>query len=179
MTSDPHERARLLIALAGTEKSCTERSGTEKPGAEQSWLAGHLASCTLCREFAESVGETIRELHAVPIAADWGLVAVTQMRVRQRARELQRRRERQWVMWVCCAAVTLCSAFTSVLLWFGFAWMGRQAQLSAPVWGTCYATFCLMPAILTGILLLSRGTHLADDNGSRQEWLGNRNQGGL
>jgi predicted anti-sigma-YlaC factor YlaD len=159
VTSDHHERARLLIALADTEKPDTER-----PGEEQSWLAGHLASCTPCREFAESVEETIRALHAVPVAADWGLVSATQMRVRQRARELRQRRERQWVMSVCCAAVTLSTVFTSVLLWFGFAWIGRQAQLSAPVWGTCYATFCLMPALLMGILLLSRGTHLADDN---------------
>jgi predicted anti-sigma-YlaC factor YlaD len=154
MTSDPHERARLLIALSDKD--------------EQSWLAAHLASCTPCRQFAESVGETIRALHAVPITANWGLVSATRMRVRQRARELQQQRDRQWVMWVCCAAVTLCSLFTSVLLWFGFAWMGRQVQLSAPVWGTCYATFCLVPAILTGILLLRRGTHLADDNRAGQ-----------
>lgn len=152
MTSDPHERARLLIALSDT--------GT--------WLTEHLASCAPCREFADTVGETIRALHAVPVAADRGLVSVTQMRVRMRARELQRQRERQWVIGVCCAAVTLCTLFTSVLLWFGFAWVGRQARLPAPVWGTCYAAFCLMPTILTGILLLSRGTHLADD----------RNQGG-
>jgi hypothetical protein len=46
MTSDHHERARLLIALAGAERS----------GAEQSWLAVHLASRTPCREFAETVG---------------------------------------------------------------------------------------------------------------------------
>jgi len=149
VTSDRHERARLLIALSDKE--------------EQSWLADHLASCTPCREFADTVEGTVRALHAVPIAADWGLVSATQMRVRQRARELQRQRERQWVIAVCCAAVTLCTAFSSVLLWFGFAWTGRQAQLSAPVWGTCYAAFCLMPAILTGILLISRGTRLADD----------------
>jgi len=153
MTTDPHERARRLIALSGTD----------------TWLAGHLASCAPCREFAESVADTIRALHAVPVAADRGLVSATQMRVRQRAGELQRRRERQWTVGVCCAAVTLCTAVTSVALWFGFAWMGQQARLSPPVWGTCYAAFCLMPVILAGGLLLARGTHLADD----------RHQGGL
>lgn len=156
MTQDPHERARLLIALSDGKLSSRE---------DQSWLAAHLASCTPCRGFVDTVGETIRALHANPVAADWGLVSATQLRVHLRARELQRRRERQWVIGICSAAVTLCTLFTSVLLWFGFAWIGRQARVSAPVWGTCYATFCLMPAIVTGLLLLSRGTHLADDNG--------------
>lgn len=152
MTSDPHERARLSIALGE---------------AETPWLAAHLASCAPCREFAESVGDATRALHAVSITADWGLVSLTKTRVRRRAQELQRRRERLWVIWVCSAAVTLCTAVTSVLLWFGFAWAGRATGVSALVWGTCYATFCLMPAILTGLLLLARGTHLADGNGER------------
>ncbi len=160
MNADLHERARLLIALSGPEGFSN---------AEQSWLAAHLESCAPCREFAENARETIRSLRAVSITAGGSLVSTTQMRVRQRAQELQRRQERLWVVCVCCAAVTLYAAFTTAVLWRGFAWMGEQARLSAPVWEIGFVAFCWMPAILVGILLLARGTHLADRNGSYQE----------
>jgi hypothetical protein len=91
------------------------------------------------------------------------------MRVRQRAYELQRQQERLWVIVVCCAAVTLCTAFTTAVLWYGFAWIGQQARLSAPVSEACFVIFCLMPAILAGILLLARGTYLVDHNSSYQK----------
>ena len=48
MNSDPHERARLMIALCGPE---------DVSNREQSWLAAHLESCPSCREFAESTGQ--------------------------------------------------------------------------------------------------------------------------
>ena len=160
MNTDLHERARLLIAL-----SCPEGASN----AEQSWLAGHLESCAPCREFAENSRETIRSLRATPITAGSSLVSATQMRVRERAQELRRRQERLWVIWVCCAAVTLSAAFTTAVLWFGFAWLGEQARLSAPVWEIGFLVFCLMPAILAGILLLAKGTYLADHDGAYGE----------
>jgi hypothetical protein len=91
------------------------------------------------------------------------------MRVRQRARELQRQQERFWVVCICCATVTLSAAFTTAALWRGFAWMGEQARLSAPVWQGSFAVFYLMPAVLAGILLLARGTFLADHNAPYQD----------
>lgn len=160
MKADLHERARLLIALSGPDEVCS---------AEQSWLAAHLESCVSCREFAENSRKTVRSLRATPIAAGASLVSTTQMRVRQRAYELQRQQERLWVIVVCCGAVTLCTAFTTAVLWCGFAWIGQQARLSAPVWEACFVIFCLMPAILAGILLLARGTYLVDHNSSYQE----------
>lgn len=160
MNTDLHERARLLIALSGPEGASN---------AEQSWLAGHLGSCALCREFAENSHETIRSLRAIPITAGTGLVCATQMRVRERVQELRHRQERLWVIWVCCAAVTLCAAFTTAVLWFGFAWLGEQARLSAPVWEIGFVVFCLMPAVLAGILLLAKGTYLADHDGAYDE----------
>jgi hypothetical protein len=159
MKADLHERARLLIALSGSE---------EAGSAEQSWLAAHLESCVTCREFAESSRKTVGSLRAAPIAAGATLVSTTQLRVRQRAHELQREQERLWVIWVCCGAVTLCTAFTTAVLWWGFAWIGQQVRISATVWEAGFAVFCLMPAILTGILLLARGTHLVDHNSSYQ-----------
>jgi hypothetical protein len=91
------------------------------------------------------------------------------MRVRQRAQELQRRQEWLWVIWVCCSAVTLFAAFTSAVLWRGFAWIGQQARLFPPVWEIGFVALYLMPAILTGILLLARGTCLVGHNGSSQD----------
>jgi hypothetical protein len=160
VNADLHERARLLIALSGSD---------EVSIVEQSWLAAHLESCVPCREFAENSRETVRSLRAIPITAGASLMSATQMRMRQRAQELQRQQERLWVIWVCCAAVTLCTAFTTVVIWRGFEWIGQQARLSAPVWEACFVAFCLMPAILAGILLLARGTHLVDSNNSYQE----------
>jgi hypothetical protein len=154
-----HERARLMIALSGPEGLSS---------AEQSWLALHLESCPPCRVFAQNSRETIRSLRGIPITASERLVSKTQMHVRQRAEELQRQQERLWVICACCAAVTLSTAVTTMALWRGFAWMGRQARLSAPVWEGGFVVFCLMPPVLAGIFLLARRTFLADHNDSYQ-----------
>jgi hypothetical protein len=126
---DPHERARLLIALSGPE---------QVPNPERSWLAAHLDSCVFCREFAESTGETIRLLRAIPITAGGSLVSATRTRLRQRTQELQRQQERLRIVWVCSAAV-------------------RDIG---------FVVLCLMPAVVTGILMLARGTYLADHKDS-------------
>ena len=160
-----HERARLLIVLSGAE----ELSGPEFAPNEQSWLSAHLEFCSSCREFQENSRETIRSLRAIPISATGSLVSATQMRVRQRAQELQRQQEYFWVICTCVAAVTLTSAISAAALWHGFEWMGRQARLSAPAWESSFVVFYLMPAVLAGIVLLARGTFLADDTGRYQE----------
>ncbi len=160
MNTDLHERARLLVALSGPE----EISGTE-----QAWLAAHLESCAACREFAENSQATIRSLRAIPITAGARLVSTTQLRVRQRAQELQLRQERLWVISICCAAVTLCTTLTTAVMWSGLAWVGQVARLSPPVWEIPFAVLCFMPGLLVGILMLARGTHLADRNGPYQE----------
>jgi hypothetical protein len=165
VNSDPHERARLMIALSGPEG--LSNAGLRR--AEQSWLAQHLDSCASCREFTESMGAAIRWLRGIPITAGGSLVSMTQTRVRQRAEELRRQQERLWVIWVCCAAVTLCTAVTTAVLWFGVAWLGQQARLPAPVWKGGFVVFWVMPAVLAGMFLLARGTFLADHNGSNQD----------
>ena len=183
LSSDLHERARRLIALSGPEKVFDDKvsNNEEVCTAERSWLAAHIESCPSCREFAESTGETIRSLRAISITAGGSLVSATRTRVRQRAQELQRRQERLRVIWVCSAAVTLCTAFNTALLWRGFAWLsqwlsqqwgqqwiGQQARLSAPLFELGLVALGLMPAIVAGIILLARGTYMADHNGSFQ-----------
>jgi anti-sigma factor RsiW len=136
---------------------------------EQSWLAAHLESCAACREFAENSRETIRALRAILVTAGASLVSTTQMRVRQRALELQRRQERVWVVSICCTAVTLCTALTTAVIWSGLAWVGQRVRLSPPQWEIPFAVLCIMPGLVVGIFLLARGTHLADRNGPYQE----------
>jgi predicted anti-sigma-YlaC factor YlaD len=136
--------------------------------AQQAWLRGHFDECEACRHYAEAANAVVRTLRSLPVAADSRLVRATQMRVRQRALELQRQQERLWVICVCCIAVTLGTAFTTAVLWRGLAWMGQQARLSAAVWQIGLVALGLMPAIVAGILLLARGTYLADHKGSFQ-----------
>ena len=160
MNTDAHERARKLIALSGFEV-LSELS-------LNAWLAAHVATCAACRAFAENAAETIRGLRAIPIAAEWSLVATTQMKVRRRALELQRQRERMWLVSVSCIAVTVCALLSSVALWRGFEWLGARAQLASSVWQVAFLVFCVMPALVVGILLLAKDTHLADHTGSYQ-----------
>ena len=158
MTRNAHDEARELIAL-----------GEGLLDAQQAWLRAHLNECEACRHYAEAANGVVRTLRSLPLAADSRLVRATQMRVRQRALELQRQQERLWVICVCCVAVTLGTAFTTAVLWRGLAWMGQQARLPGPVWQIGLVALGLMPAIVAGILLLARGTYLADHNGPFQD----------
>jgi predicted anti-sigma-YlaC factor YlaD len=158
MRQNTHDEARELIAL-----------GDDLSDAQQSRLRTHLQECAACRVYAEAAGRAVRALRSQPLAADSALVQATQMRVRARAMELQRQQERLWVICVCCAAVTLGTAFTTAVLWRGFAWIGQQTQLPGPVWQIGLLALGLMPAIVAGILLLAQGTYLADHNGSLQD----------
>ncbi len=173
MNSDPHERAQheraqILITLSETPEP-ERHSSAGLSNAEQTWLAMHLESCPPCREFADNSRTAIRSLRGISITASGPLVSTTQMRVRQRAEELQRQQERFWVVCACCAAVTLSTAVTTAVLWRGFVWIAQQARLSAPVWEGGFVVFYLMPAVLAGILLLAQGTFLADHNRSYQD----------
>ena len=158
---DEHERARKLIALAGSEAPTVADQLSSN-----AWLAAHLETCAACRAFAENVAETIQGLRAIPVAAERSLVATTQLRVRRRALELQRQRERLWLVAVSCIAVTLGALLSTVALWRGFEWLGERAQVASSVWLVGFLVFCGMPALVVGILLLVRDTHLADHAGS-------------
>ncbi len=158
MTRNAHDEARELIALSEGFSD-----------AQQAWLRDHLDECEACRHYAEAANGVVRTLRSLPLAADSRLVRATQMRVRQRALELQRQQERLWVICVCCVTVTLGTAFTTAVLWRGLVWMGQQARLPGPVWQIGLVALGLMPAIVAGILLLARGTYLADHNGSFQD----------
>lgn len=158
MTRNFHDNARELIA-----------QGELLSDAQQAWLRSHREECEACSDYAEAAERAVRALRSQPLAAGSALVQATQMRVRQRALELQRQHERLWVISVCCFAVTLSTALTTAALWRGFAWMGQQARLPGPVWQVGLVALGLMPAIVAAILMLARGTYLADTVGSLQE----------
>ena len=67
---------------------------------------------------------------------------------------------------VSCTAVALCALLSTVALWRGFEWLGTRAQLASSVWQVGFLVFCVMPALLVGILLLAKDKHLADHTGS-------------
>jgi hypothetical protein len=156
--SAQHDRARRLIALSPADSSAQD----------QSWLHAHLASCASCRQFAETSRETVGALRRASVTASSSLVSATQARVRRRALELQRHRERMWVIAVCSFAVTLGSSATIAVLWGGLAWMGQQARLSDPLWQIALAALGAMPAVVVGMVMLARGTYMADHNGTFQ-----------
>jgi predicted anti-sigma-YlaC factor YlaD len=159
MTPDAHERAQALIALADAQGLSD---------ADRTWLDRHLGDCESCRSYADNTQEVIRALRSTPVAAGSSLVAATQMRVRLRAQELRRKQERLRLVWISCVLVTLSAGFTTLLAWRGWEWVGQQLQVSSLVWQVCFVLVWIAPVLMTCVLLLANGTHLADQSGSWQ-----------
>jgi hypothetical protein len=159
MTWNAHDEARELIAL-----------GEGLPDAQQVWLRAHLDECEACGHYAEAANGVVRTLRSLPLAADSRLLRATQMRVRFHASRLRETRERLWLVGMACLGVGLSATLTVPLLWRLFAWMGEWAGISGPVWQAGFMFFCIAPALVVSVLLLARGTHLANNaKHSRQE----------
>jgi predicted anti-sigma-YlaC factor YlaD len=156
MSGDVHERARALLALG---------AGPGVSEDEQSWLRGHLQECADCRAYAEAVGRTVSAVRGQPMAAEFGLVQATQLRVRARAAVLRQQRERVWLVGVACLFAGISALVTTPLLWQGFARMGEWAGLGRWVWEAGFGFFWLGPALVVSAFLLAHGTHLSDREG--------------
>lgn len=157
MTRSAHDEARELIAL-----------GEDLPNAQRDLLHTHLEECADCRTYSEAAARTVLALRSLPLAADSRLVRATQMRVRFHASRLREVRERMWFVGVACLGVGLSAAVTAPLLWRLFAWMGELAGVSAPVWQAGFVFFWMVPALVVGVVLLARGTHLTDRGRSQE-----------
>jgi len=153
MTRETHDEARTLIAL-----------GESLSDTQQAWLRAHLEDCEACRHYAEATDGVVRSLRSMPLAADARLVRATQMRVRFHARRLRETRERMWLVAVACLGVGLSATLTIPLLWRLFAWMGEWAGVSTLAWQAGFVFFFFAPAPVVGVLLVARGTHLANDS---------------
>jgi Flp pilus assembly protein TadB len=159
MTRNAHDEARELIAL-----------GKGLSDSEQAWLRAHLDQCETCRHYAEAANGVVRTLRSLPLAADSRLVRATQMRVRLHASRLRETRERLWLVGTACLGVGLSVTLTVPFLWRLFAWMGEWAGVSNLVWQTGFMFFFIAPALVVGVLLLARGTHLANNEERSRQW---------
>src|ERR1700758_4966034 len=158
MTQSSHQEIRRLIATSAHDLS----------EAQQALLHAHLQDCGPCRDYAAATAEIVRAVRGVPLAADPRLVRNTQARVRARAVALRKRQQWQTLVALACPFVGLSAAITTPLVWRAFQWMGTYVGLSRPLWQVGFAFYCMVPALLVSVLLLLRGTHLAD-NGHSQE----------
>jgi predicted anti-sigma-YlaC factor YlaD len=153
VTRDIHDQAKELIAL-----------GESLSDTQQDWLRPHLERCEACRHYAEAVNGVVRALRSMPLAADARMVRATQMRVRFHASRLREARERLWLVAMACLGVGLSATLTVPLLWRLFAWMGEWAGVSTLVWQAGFVFFFFAPTLVVGLLLLARGTHLANND---------------
>jgi predicted anti-sigma-YlaC factor YlaD len=159
MTRNAHDEARELIAL-----------GEDLPDAQQGWLRVHLQECEACRDYAGAVNGVVRSLRSLPLAADSRLVRATQMRVRFHAGRLREARERLWLVGMACSGVGLSATLTVPVLWRFFAWIGEWAGVSTVVWQAGFVVVFIAPALAVSVLLLARGTHLANSGERSQQW---------
>ncbi len=159
MKRNAHDEARELIVLGG-----------DLSDEQQTSLRNHLSQCQDCRDYAEAASQVVRSLHSQAVAADSRLVRATQMRVRFHARHLREARERMWLVGVACLGAGLSATLTAPLLWRLFAWTGAWAGVSPLVWQAAFLFFCIVPALLVSVLLLARGTHLAQDGEHSRYW---------
>jgi len=164
MTENSHQEIRKLIATSADDLS----------EAQQALLQAHLQDCGSCRDYAAETAEIMRALRGIPVAADRRLVLNTQARVRARAFALRQRQQRLTLVALACALVGLSAAITTPLIWRAFDWIGTHAGLSPTVWQAGFVFYSIVPALLVSVLLLFRGTHLANGGYSRESSSGNK-----
>jgi predicted anti-sigma-YlaC factor YlaD len=158
MTQSSHQELRRLIATSADDLS----------EAQQALLQAHLQDCGPCRDYAAATAEIARALRGVPLAADPRLVRNTQACVRARAVALRQRQQWLSLVALACPLVGLSAGITTPLVWWAFQWMGTYAGLSRTLWQVGFTFYWIAPSLLVSVLLLFRGTHLAD-NGNSQE----------
>ena len=158
MTQSSHDEVRRLIATSVSDLS----------EAQQALLQAHLQDCGPCRDYAAATAEIVRGLRGIPVAADPRLVRNTQACVRARAVALRQRQQWLSLVALACPLVGLSAAITTPLVWRAFQWMGTYAGLSRTLWEVGFTFYWVAPSLLVSVLLLFRGTHLADNRNSQE-----------
>ena len=158
MTQGSHQEIRRLIATSAEDLS----------EAQQALLHAHLQDCGSCRDYAAATAEIVRALRGIPVAADSRLVLNTQARVRARAFALRQRQQWLTLVALACPFVGLSAAITTPLAWRAFDWIGTFAGLPRLLWRVGFAFYWVVPALLVSVVLLLRGTHLADSGHSQE-----------
>ena len=144
MSAVVHERARRL-ALASRVEGVSEHDGL--------WLQGHLAQCESCAGFALRLGEGLQAVRLTDVRVDPWLLALTQRRLRARARA------QQGDGWGLLAATALGFALASAAafgLWLAVQGLGGIAgeafavrlSLAVALWFSPASVLALAAALL-------------------------------
>lgn len=148
MKGDIHEHARQLMAAGSTEIS------------DSRWLESHVRECAECARYREQIESIVRALRSVSVMPSPGLVSVTQINVRLRARELRERQARLRPLWIACTVAILLSLVTTPYLWMGFSWAAHSLGLPDLLWQTGFVMVWMLPAILVASLVIAWRRHV-------------------
>jgi hypothetical protein len=151
-----HERAQELLL---------EHNAAGLPEKDHLWLRSHLASCAACSAKADGIGTTVDQLRAVSrrITCSRMLARSAQMRVRERAAEMQLHRERMSPLVIACALACVWAIGAVPLSWHGFSSLAHTWQLPAMVWQLAAVIFALAPAALITAIGVAMRRERAED----------------
>jgi anti-sigma factor RsiW len=144
-TRDQHARAQELLL---------DRKAGVIGEKEFSWLESHLGRCPGCSEHAANLEAAVQDLRAASrdVTANRQLVRATQMRVRERAAELEALRERMSPLAVACSIACIWALGSIPLTWQGFQMLATTLHLSNAVWqGAAIFTSIAPAALITGV----------------------------
>jgi hypothetical protein len=135
-----HIRALELMALP---KSA--RRGV--PQEQSAWLEQHLLDCPPCTEQSQQIDQSLNDMRQVStsISATSALVRHTQLRVRQRAYELNQQDELMQPLWIACMLALGWVAFSVPFLWEGMKWLGSSFGMPELIWQSIFVITWLMP----------------------------------
>jgi hypothetical protein len=144
-TRDQHARAQELLL---------DRKAGVIGEKEFSWLEAHLVRCLACSESAASMETAIHDLQAASreVTATRQLVRATQMRVRERAAEMEAQRERMSPLAVAVSIASVWALGSIPLTWEGFQMLAPSLHLSTAVWqGAAIFTSIAPAALITAV----------------------------
>ena len=151
MSANIHARVQEIMLQSRAER-------WHRTAEQESLLQGHLAECAGCARHMEGIQTSLREVQAVSasIAAGATLVRSTQLRVRARARELQKQEEFMQPLWIAAVFAFLWAGGSMPFLYQGFQWLGHSSNLPGMVWVSGFLVMSLMPAAAVGTIALAR-----------------------
>jgi hypothetical protein len=136
-----HERAQELLL---------ERKTASLAGHDDVWLQAHLAGCDDCSCRAGSISTAVQDIRTVSgqITCSRMLVRSAQMRVRERAQEIQQHRERMSPLVIACTLACVWAIGAIPLTWQGFSSLAQTWHVPATLWQATAVLFALAPAAL-------------------------------
>jgi anti-sigma factor RsiW len=152
MSVDVHQRALQLAMRARVEGLL---------GRDRQWVEAHLDECPACAASVAALDHALGGLRAPIIMADARLVRATQLRVRVRAEQLERRKAAMRPVWLATALVVVVGLLSTAAAWQVFAMAGEWLRLTALSSRLVFALLWIAPAIGASLLLLACGSHRA------------------